>query len=95
MVDMGKVYVTLANLTEEERDILCRFMQAGLQAMGNGDFRATIFGTLTPPGGDPPDAERDEDTGFLHCRVEADYVEPIFAKLFPGVPIYQQRPEFQ
>ncbi len=82
-------------LTEDERDILCRFMQIALQEMGNGDLNGTIFGTLTPPGGDPPNAERDEYTGFLHNRVEQDYVIPIFQKLFPGKGIWEARPEWQ
>lgn len=95
MVNLGEAYVTLKDLTEAERDILCRFMQQGLQLMGNGDFSGTIFGTLTPSGGDPPDAERDEDTGFLHSRVEQGYVLAIFEKLFPGKPVYEFRQEWQ
>lgn len=81
----------LAALTEDERWILLRFMQGGLQEMGNGDWSGTIYGTGTPPGGDPPGSERDEN-GYLHSRDEQDYVLPIFEKLFPGREVYEYFP---
>jgi hypothetical protein len=81
-------------LTPDDVDVLLRLMQGSLQLMGNGDWHHTIYGRDLPPGGDPPEAERDEDTGYLHCRVEASYVRRVFARLFPGREIYEERPEF-
>lgn len=86
----GRVTVDLmlTKLTEDEREILCRFMQQGMQALGNGDFTGSIFGTAVPPGGEPEYAERDED-GYLQNQTELNFVAPIFAKLFPGREVYE------
>lgn len=55
-----------------------------IQILGNGDSPTSLFGTVPPPGGDPPGAERDDEDGYLAQRVESKIVERAFAKLFPG-----------
>jgi len=84
----------LPTLSDDEREILCRFMQGSLQLMDNGDFAASIFGR-GPTFGEPlPDEYREEERnedGYLHSRVEQDWVRPIFGKLFPGRQVYEFR----
>lgn len=55
-----------------------------VQILGIGDSPTSLFGSEAPPGGDPPDSERDPYDGYLSQRTECAIVADAFAKLFPG-----------
>lgn len=76
-----------ANLTPDDWRVLEGSLLATIEAMSNGDFPSSIFGTRPdeeiPAGMLPEWAERNEEYGDYHPRVEVAAVRFVFAKLFP------------